>query len=314
MSVHAADRPVIRRRILEALARQREPGLYFAGHLLGLLFESTGPRERRVSMPAGPHCEDADGQVDVGAVALLADTALASAARVDFDVDARFATVSMHLQFTGAPLRGALAATGWPDGRLADSAGPQGLSHVSVSDAAGRQVVFGTGAFMPVPLPPGLERMPPIPRGDRKVDPLDEAELDAGERRILARADAALDEATPRHGFIRRFLGIDPHATSKGAACTLGNGAHVSNRGGFVQGGILAGLAATTACAALPDSWMLSAISAWFTSPGEGHSLRAVSRLVHHGRQTAVVRTVITGPGRKRVLEAVTTHAHARRG
>jgi acyl-coenzyme A thioesterase PaaI-like protein len=90
------------------------------------------------------------------------------------------------------------------------------------------------------------------------------------------------------------------------------NGEHVANRIGHVQGGLLAGLAATTAMAALPASWRLSGISSWFTSPGEGQKLHAASKVVHHGRQTAVVRTVVTGKGRRRVLQAVSTHALGR--
>jgi acyl-coenzyme A thioesterase PaaI-like protein len=61
--------------------------------------------------------------------------------------------------------------------------------------------------------------------------------------------------------------------------------------------------------ATLPPSWMLSGISACFVSPGEGRAMQARSRVVHHGRLTAVVRTEITGKNRRRVLEAVTTHA-----
>jgi acyl-coenzyme A thioesterase PaaI-like protein len=54
---------------------------------------------------------------------------------------------------------------------------------------------------------------------------------------------------------------------------------------------------------------MLSAVSAWFVSPGEGAALHAKSKVLHHGRLTAVVRTEVTGEDKQRVLEAVTTHA-----
>ena len=59
---------------------------------------------------------------------------------------------------------------------------------------------------------------------------------------------------------------------------------------------------------ALPANWRLSGISAWYVSPGEGRTLRASSKVIHHGRLTAVVRTQVTGKNRRRVLEVVTTH------
>lgn len=88
------------------------------------------------------------------------------------------------------------------------------------------------------------------------------------------------------------------------------NGPHIGNRVGHVQGGLLLGLAATTACGALPYSWALTGISAWYTSPGEGRTLKARSKILHHGRITSVVRTQITGKNNRRVLEVVTTHAY----
>ena len=170
----------------------------------------------------------------------------------------------------------------------------------------------GSGAFMPIPPPPGKDPLPLHYPDGRPLRPLAESELDARERAILVRADAALAGATKRHSFIRRLFGQDPHATKGGAACAMENGDHVANRVGHVQGGLLTGLAATTAMAALPASWRLSGISSWFTSPGEGQRLNAVAKVLHQGRQTAVVRTVITGKGRRRVLVAVSTHALGR--
>jgi acyl-coenzyme A thioesterase PaaI-like protein len=155
--------------------------------------------------------------------------------------------------------------------------------------------------------PPGVTLHPVRQRGEAPA--LEEADLKRDERAILRLADAALERADAKHSFIRHFWGYTPHAIAAGAGCTLKNGAHVGNRVGHVQGGLLAGLAAITAAAALPSTWMLSAISTWFVSPGEGATLRAKSKIIHHGRLTAVVRTEVIGAGRKRVLEAVTTHA-----
>ncbi len=89
----------------------------------------------------------------------------------------------------------------------------------------------------------------------------------------------------------------------------MNNGIHVGNRVGHVQGGLLVGLAATTARAALPDTWTLASVTAAFVSPGESDALEANSTIAHQGRETAVTRTVVSGVGGRRVLEVLTTHA-----
>ncbi len=301
----------IRERVLLALARNRTPGFHFAGNFLDVSFRRIAPEGSLVTMPGGAHAREADGQANVGAIALLADMSLASAIRGYVGPDIRLATVSMHLQFTGVPLTGPLEAHGWFEGYLEDAAGRQGLARTAVM-AHGRKALFGSGAFMPIALAPGKAPIPLHHPQDEPVVPLAEEELTERERVILDRADAALADSSRRHSFIRRLLGQDPHPTKGGAACTMENGEHVANRIGHVQGGLLAGLAATTAMAALPATWRLSGISSWFTSPGEGQKLHAVAKVVHHGRQTAVVRTVVTGKGRRRVLQAVSTHALGR--
>jgi acyl-coenzyme A thioesterase PaaI-like protein len=148
-------------------------------------------------------------------------------------------------------------------------------------------------------------KLHPVPHRDRKSaepTPLEEETLNAGERRILARADAAL--AAPGT-FIDSFWGI--HAND--GKCALAVGPHVGNRVGHAQGGILVGLAAATASSALPSSFRLAGLSAWYISPGEAKTLRASSTVIHHGRLTAVVRTRVTGKNRRAVLEVVTTHS-----
>ena len=124
-------------------------------------------------------------------------------------------------------------------------------------------------------------------------------ELDREEKAILARADAAL---ASRGNFIETFWG---------GAGSCENGLHAGNRVGHAQGGILVGMAAANAAAALTGSWQLSGLTALYISPGEGRTLRAGSTVVHEGRLTAVVRTRVTGRNRRRVLEVVTTHAAA---
>jgi len=155
-----------------------------------------------------------------------------------------------------------------------------------------------------------LHPMPQRRRGEA-VPMLAERELKRDEAKVLSLADAAL-AAVDMHGgsFIRRFWGYEPHHVAGGASCSVRNGPHIGNRVGHVQGGVLLGLAATTACAVLPAAWALTGVSAWYISPGEGRTLKVRSRILHHGRLTSVVRTQVTGKNNRRVLEVVTTHAH----
>ena len=191
---------------------------------------------------------------------------------------------------------------------------------MAVAGRAG-PVCYGSGSFMALD-PPRDVTLHPVPlrtRKSREPFRLMEKDLEKNEEEILRHADAALAEVALHGGaFIQSFWGFKPLRTGSGAECTLKNGLHIGNRVGHAQGGILLGMAAATAAAALPAlsvrsvRWSLSGISAWYIGPGDGPALRASSKVVHLGRLTAVVRTRITGrsggKSGRRVLEVVTTH------
>ncbi len=295
-------RELIRSRVLRGLALNRQPGLHFPGNFLDVSFDHVARDASRLSIAPGAWCSDAGGQTDFGALALLADLALAACMRAHLGRATRLATVNMHLQFTGAARLGRLAAEGVFQGFLDGASGKLGMSRVAVLGKAG-QVCYGSGTFM-VLEPPRNMTLHPVPlRNRRSPEPrrLNDGSLEIKERKILQRAETALAAGGV---FIEDFWGIRPHE-GKG---TLANGLHVGNRVGHAQGGILLALAAATAGSALPPRWLLSGISAWYISPGDGKALRAASKVIHHGRLTAVVRTQITGKNRRRVLEVVTTH------
>ena len=291
-------RASIRRRVLRGLALNRVPGLHFPGNFLDVSFDRVSRRGARLSLDPGPWCADAAGEVDLSALAMLADLALGASVRAQLSREARIATVSFSLQFTGAPARGRLHARAEFQGFFERSAGRLGLSRVSVQGSAG-QVCYGTGSFMALQ-PPGGMTMHPVPLR-RRNSPLpslpDEKHLSNEEEKILARADEAL---AARGNFIDRFWG--------GAGGTLKNGLHAGNRVGHAQGGILIAMAAKSAAAKLGGDWRLGAVTALYISPGEGRTLRARSTVIHQGRLTAVVNTFITGKHGRRVLEVLTTH------
>jgi uncharacterized protein (TIGR00369 family) len=212
----------------------------------------------------------------------------------------------MHVQMNGRPLRGTIEARSRFSGFTQGAASRLGLSRVTIV-AAGDEVGFGHGAFMALEPPPGVTMHPVQATRAREVDLPAEDSLDGSEQSILQRADAAL--LAGEGSFISRFLGIEPRKTDAGATCRMENGAHVGNRVGHAQGGILMGLAANTACAALGAHWSLASIAASFTSPGEGDVLEATANVVHRGRWTAVASVEVIAREGRRVLQATTTHA-----
>lgn len=302
---------LIRARVLRGIALNRTPGLHFPANFLGIAFEHVTRRATRLELEPGPWCRDAAGEIDFGAFAILADLALGAVIRANLARHARLGTVAMSLQFTGAPRLGRLRAAGAFHGFFRGSTGRLGASSVAVRGEHGL-LCFGTGTFMALD-PPAHLKLHPVPhRARRAPEPrlLRESELDAAERAILRRADAAL---RGKRDFISAFWGIHARGARGGGKGSLHNGLHVGNRVGHAQGGILIAFAAQTAAAALGKGWSLSGVSAAYVRPGQGPRLRASSRIVHQGGLTAVVRTDIDGEGGRRVLEVLTTHNAAAR-
>jgi acyl-coenzyme A thioesterase PaaI-like protein len=251
------------------------------------------------------------GEHDIGSLAVLADFALGMAIRANLDPATRLATVSMTLELAKYPRPGIVSAASRCHGFLGEGDGRMGRGRVVLEDGAG-EIGYGSGAFMVLQAPPGVT-LHPVPlrkRGDAEPPLPAEDELAPDELSILRHADEALERAA-RSGepFMRHFWGFLPQAEPEGASCEMPTGPHVGNRVGYVQGGILLGLAASTATAAAPEKWMLSALAAAFISPGEGPALQARSRVVHQGQRSCVIRTEILRTDGRRVLEALSTHS-----
>ena len=301
----------IRDRVLRALALNRTPGYHYVGNFLDLSFDVNTIEDVRIGMDGGAHVAEANGDINCAALAVLADMSMSANVRSGHTPATRMATVQMSLQFTGAPIQGRLQSASKQQGYIAGITSCQASTDCVVS-ANGKPVCYGTGTFMVLDPPKGvaLYSMPHRKAGDAEIAPLAESELTRDERKVLALADKALTDTHKSGTFIRRFWGIETHALTQGAAGKLANGVHTSNRVGHLQGGLTMGLGVATAEAALPATWMLSNVTAWYIRPGEGRVIKAKSKILHHGRLTSVVRTVITGKNNKRVMEMVTTHAH----
>lgn len=300
------------RRTLVALALDRTPGFSYSCNLLGMRFPTKTPERIEVVMDHGLYCEDFDGQVDLGAVSMMADIAMGSVIRANLAPEQRLATVSLNLQFTGAPLAGPMVGVGEFSNFVIGTDSRQGLSRCSLS-ANGSPALWGSGAFMVMQPPPGRTMHPVVDAIHEGVLPLKPEALEAHELELFARSTRALQEAGGERGFLQHFWGMFPERTAEGAECRTPNGPHLGNRVGHMQGGLQVGMALVTAAAALPSTWQVSGVSAWFLRPGEGDEIVASARVEHRGRNTAVVRTILTGRNQQRVLEAVSTHLRSGR-
>lgn len=301
---------MIRRQALLALAANRTPGYHYPGYLLGCHWPRIGKRDLDAVLPDGPQGRNVDGAANLASFSILLDVALATAARLEVERGARQATVHLHAQFTGVPLRGELRAHACLDGYTTGAAARQSMVHGTVF-AGDAPVCHASGTFIQLPPPPGVT-LAPLPwqrEGNVPVAPLKPHELQPEERAVLRACNAALRRADDKHAFIEHFWGTLPSPTESGSRCTVKLGPQHANRVGHVQGGLLLGLAAITARAAAPKHPQLSGISAWYISPGQGRALKIASKRFHDGRSFAAVRTEVRNADGSRVLEVVSHHA-----
>lgn len=304
------DAAAIRRQVLLALAANRTPGFHFPGHLLECHWPRIGESDLDAAMPDGPHARNVDGTASLAGFCVLLDTALSTAARLKIERGARQATVHLHAQFTGAPLRGELRALARMEGYTTGAAAREGMTSGTVY-AGGVPACHAGGTFIQLPPPPGVT-LAPLPwqrESGAPGTPLELNELEPDERAIMKACHSALKRANQQHAFIEHFWGALPTPTADGARCSIRIGPQHGNRVRHVQGGLLFGLAAITARAAAPRHPRLSALSAWYISPGQGQALKIASRRIHEGRSFAAVRTEIRNADGSRVLEVVSHHA-----
>ncbi len=306
----SVEHQLIRRQVILALAANRTPGFHYPGHFLELNWPRVGDNDLEEVMPDRPQCRNVDGSLNLAAFCVQLDTALATASRLKIERGARQATVHLHAQFTGAPLHGELRAHTQMGGYTTGAAARQSMTSGTVY-AGGVPVCHASGTFIVLPPPPGVN-LAPLPwqrESGESASPLKLKDLEPDERAVLRACNSALRRADDQRAFIEHFWGALPVQTGTGSRCTVRLGPQHGNRVGHVQGGLLLGLAATTARAAVPQHPQLSAIAAWYISPGQGPALKITSRRFHDGRSFAAVRTEIRNADGSQVLEVVSHHA-----
>jgi acyl-coenzyme A thioesterase PaaI-like protein len=308
-----ANADFIRQRALVALSNNRIPGYHFAGNYLDIRCPKYGTDGVVMEMDTAPHNANADGTTHFGALAFLADMALAGSCRSFVDPSRRTATLCFHMQFLDAEPRGVLRAETQATGFLEHTALPQ-ANCIGRLFSGGQTVLTMAGTWVAPPTPDGrsLHPLPWEPGGLPRIAPLlKRADLDAQEKAAYRRVERVL-KASAADGFITRFWDPLVKQTSAGAVGKLPVGLYVGNRVGHVQGGLLLNMALVTARAAVPSHPVTTLISAWYISPGQGKMLTARATVIQNGRNVAVVRTEIFAPGGKLVLEVVSNHAIAK--
>ena len=306
----------IRERILKGITANRVPGFHYPGHFLDIRWPSISGQRVVETMQPGDYCTNVDGTINLAAVGVMVDTALATTPRLVIEPGARQATVYLSAQFNGVPLRGPLEMTA----DLETFSAPDVVRHAvtrGVLTCAGQTVGYATATFVVLPPPTGVTMAPlPWQRDPASADPALYV-ASPGEKSIMSACKRALAKADGQHSFIEHFWGLLPKAGKDSAHCRVKIGPHTGNRVGHMQGGLMVGLGAITAGAAVPRHAMLSNISAWFISPGHGGSVVARSKVVHAGRSFAVVKTDIKSADGTLICTLMTNHvaqhhAHAK--
>lgn len=314
------DPALVREHVLRSIALARRSRFHFPACYLDLRLEQMDQASSRATMPRGLHNIDADGEVNIAALATLADITLGAAMRPHVEPQARMATVRLELRFTGLPIDGDVAAVARYDGQASGLQYPQGQCSGELR-VGERTVAHANASFVNPPVPAGI-KLATITTNEHLAVGLEETgALDESETFVLARAERALravnaasnkQRSSPR-GFIEEFWEqrvrlSGANAASKTASNAVTPGFHTGNRVGHLQGGVLFGVAAATAKALAPAGSAMTGASAWFISPGIG-PLKIKSCFLQEGKNISVVRTEVFAANRTRVLEMVSSHA-----
>lgn len=303
-TMEANGQQSMRNRVLLAIAAHRTPGYHFPGHLLDARWPEVGPEHARLVLPLAPHLTDSDGRLDLVALAVFADMALGTAARVRDAHHERQATLELQLQLTGARATSDVSALVRPRDGCTQSDG-YSLTEATF-EAAGKPIAYALGKFARLRAPEDVV-LAPLPWQREPVASqvaLDEQQLDPDEREALERCAAALPREGASESLVCRLWGGERVADTSEPARRLTIGMHATNRVGHVQGGVLVALAVTSATDVAPTGMRLSSVSAWFLRPGIT-GLVARSTILHRGRRTTLVQTDVSGGDDAHVIHAV---------
>jgi len=307
------EHPILQH-VRSAIAANRRPGLHFPGFFLEMETIRLDEQGAQFAVAHGPHCVNANGDMNIGAIALLADMGLGMAMRAHVSTVSRMATATLQLYFTGARATSSIECRGQFDGIFQGAQYKQGRVSGELT-SAGQIICHGSGTFATPPAPPGvtMHALPLEHMGPRhRPQPMPVSEMSDDERLIMKAARSALRKASPERSFVEHFweqIATPSGKEGGGAANTVKFGPHIGNRVGHMQGGVIFAVAVATAVAAVPGNSLLTSASAWYISPGTGDRLKVRSTVLQLGKTIAVVRTEVLS-GKRLVLAMMTSHTY----
>lgn len=305
-------RSAVYSRVERALALNRKARLNFPGIFMELTGHQVGDHGIVLELSDDPTFRDAAGEPNELALGVLVDVALGAVTRLKAGPAMRPATVRLDMQMTGVPALGPVVT----EAQFVSFSENSRITHAltsAVVTAGDAVVAHASGAFVMFELPGGATQVqePWLPEALASAPP-EALELDDPERAALKACRRAEAAATEAHPFIDHFWCGIPSAREGKASLAVPVTPHLGNRVGQVHGGVLLGMAARVAAAALPPGMRLSNITAWFISPGQSPRLKVRSTVVQQGRTLAVVRTQISSAEGKLVLEVTSQHLTAK--
>ncbi|HEY8369790.1 MAG TPA: PaaI family thioesterase [Thermodesulfobacteriota bacterium] len=299
---------------LGAIRRNRHRRLHLYGHFLELGWHVVRPGTVRATLPVTRRLWDDRGVVAATPIATLADVAMGLALRSRRQATGmRFATASLDIHHAEAPRSGRVTAVA----TVFAAEGSLGLVRCEVTAPGARPVALATGAFLCRPLPAGIEapdlrvvkRMATRPPAEGPWD----AGLSAEERRFVVDLGRALERQLGAADPFAAYLGIEVLDAPQGEArIRLPAAATVANRVGHVQDGVLHGLAAL-ACGRAAGG-RPRGVSVRFLRPAATGTVTAAARVVHTGREVAVVQCDLTDDEGRLVATATASVQRATEG
>ncbi len=258
-------------------------------HLTGMRLTAFTASTATFTMPLSPWLTGPDGRIPLGPLTIPADAAMACAVIAGLPAGTGLTTAELGLRQVRPVTPGGMLTA---HGRMLEAGPPVALAEVSVTDTEGRLVAHGgslcvTVAAAPAPEAPGPPEYGAEAAAPPGPDPW-ERPLPAGEV-----------ESAPLH----RLIGLHRMAASAGEAC-FGLPATrwlCAPPPGRVQGGAVATLAEAALSAAIASSEPSATrftpveVKLNYLRPlaSDGREARALARLRHAGRRTAVASTEV---------------------
>jgi uncharacterized protein (TIGR00369 family) len=284
------------------------------GHLTGLRPTAAAVGDVTFTMPATPWLTGSNGLIPGGALAILADSPLAAAIGTALPPQTGLVTSELSLRYL-RPVRagGDLRARG----TLVHAGRSIGLSHVEVTDGAGRLIADGSSMCLIRTIPPMVAEAAPIEDNSSTTAQPSSDRLDPWQRPVLGEVvgqdvwdrmsglelfEAQKDGRLPNPP-IHYLIGAEVVSVGAGEIIfALPAHRWITSPQRTVQGGVLAMLAdAALGCAISTLTPAGTAVAAMdlkvnFVRPGlpDGREIRACGRVRHAGKAIAVAESEVT--------------------